>query len=81
MGRQQLTLLDRATGRRVTVEVDPSSTTDELINELKRRGIVGQNETVIFSKLGNNGEEVPINSTGALTHSYKSIDMSMDLIR
>ena len=63
MGRQTLTLLDKATGRQVTVEVDPSSTTDELINELKRRGIVGQDETVIFSKLGNNGEEVPINST------------------
>jgi len=63
MGRQQLTLIDKATGRQVTVEVDPSSTTDELINELKRRGIVGQDETVIFSKLGNNGEEVPINST------------------
>jgi len=61
MGRQRLTLLDKATGRQVTVEVDPTWTTEELTNELKRRGIVGQNETVVFLKPGNNGE-VGINS-------------------
>jgi metal-sulfur cluster biosynthetic enzyme len=63
MGRQRLTLLDKATGRQVTVEVDPTWTTEELTNELKRRGIVGQNETIAFYKPGNNGELVPINST------------------
>jgi hypothetical protein len=62
MGRQQLTLIDKATGRRVTVEVDPSWTIEELYQELKRRGIVGQNETIAFYKPGNNGELVPINS-------------------
>jgi hypothetical protein len=61
MGRQRLTLLDKATGRQATVEVDPTWTTEELTNELKRRGIVGQNETVVFLKPGNNGE-VAINS-------------------
>jgi len=63
MGRQQLTLLDRATGRRVTVEVDPTWTIDELYQELKRSGYVDPTETVVFLKPGNNGELVPINST------------------
>jgi len=62
MGRQQLTLLDRATGRRVTVEVDPTWTIDELYQELIRRGIVSPGETIAFYKPGNNGE-APINST------------------
>jgi metal-sulfur cluster biosynthetic enzyme len=56
MGRQTLTLLDKATGRQVTVEVDPTWTTEELTNELKRRGIVDEKETIIYLKPSNNGE-------------------------
>jgi metal-sulfur cluster biosynthetic enzyme len=62
MGRQQLTLLDRATGRRVTVEVDPTWTTEEMKREMERKGIIGPGETIAFYKPGNNGELVPINS-------------------
>jgi len=62
MGRQTLTLLDRATGRLVTVEVDPSWTIEEMKREMERRGIVSQGDTVAFYKPGNNGELVHINS-------------------
>ena len=62
MGRQQLTLLDRATGRRVTVEVDPTWTIDEMKRDMERRGTIGPGETIAFYKPGNNGELVPINS-------------------
>jgi hypothetical protein len=62
MGRQTLTLLDKATGRQVTVEVDPTWTIEELKRELIRRGIVGPGETIAFYKPGNNGELVLINS-------------------
>jgi metal-sulfur cluster biosynthetic enzyme len=62
MGRQTLTLLDRATGRRVTVEVDPTWTIDELYQELKRRGIVSPGQTIAFYKPDRDGE-APINST------------------
>jgi len=62
MGRQTLTLLDRATGRQVTVEVDPSWTTEEMKREMERRGIVSPGDTVAFYKPGNNGELVPISS-------------------
>jgi hypothetical protein len=61
MGRQTLTLLDKATGRQVTVEVDPSWTTEELKRELERKGIVSPGDTVAFSKPDRDGE-VPINS-------------------
>ena len=61
MGRQTLTLLDRATGRRVTVEVDPTWTTEELKRELERKGIVSPGDTVAFFKPDRDGE-VPINS-------------------
>jgi metal-sulfur cluster biosynthetic enzyme len=63
MGRQQLTLLDRATGRRVTVEVDPTWTIEEMKRDMERKGIIGPGETIAFYKPGNNGELVPINST------------------
>jgi len=61
MGRQTLTLLDKATGRQVTVEVDPTWTIEELYQELIRRGIVSPGDTVAFYKPDRDGE-VPINS-------------------
>ena len=62
MGRQRLTLLDKATGRQVTMEVDPTWTTEEMKREMEREGIIRPGDTIAFYKPGNNGELVPISS-------------------
>ena len=42
-------------------QTNPSWTTEELVQELRRRGIVGPGDTVAFYKPDRDGE-VPINS-------------------
>jgi len=44
------------------VNVNPSWTIEQLVEELRRRGVVGSNAAVHFYKRGG-GQEVPINST------------------
>jgi len=58
----RLVLTDMCTGEEVVVNVNPSWTIDQLIEELRRMGIVGPNAAVHFYKRGG-GQEVPINST------------------
>jgi len=59
----RLVLIDMCTGKEVVVNVNPSWTIDQLIEELRRMGIVGPNVAVHFYKRGGGGQEVPINST------------------
>jgi hypothetical protein len=58
----RLVLTDICTGEEVVVNVNPSWTIEQLVEELRRRGVVGSNAAVHFYKRGG-GQEVPINST------------------
>ena len=58
----RLVLIDMCTGEEVVVNVNPSWTIEQLVEELRRRGVVGSNAAVHFYKRGG-GQEVPINST------------------
>jgi len=58
----RLVLTDMCTGEEVVVNVNPSWTINQLVEELRRMGIVGSNAAVRFYKR-DGGQEVPINST------------------
>ena len=58
----RIVLIDMCTGKEVVVNVNPSWTINQLVEELRRMGIVGSNAAVRFYKR-DGGQEVPINST------------------
>jgi len=58
----RIVLIDMCTGKEVVVNVNPSWTINQLVEELRRMGIVGPNAAVHFYKR-DGGQEVPINST------------------
>jgi hypothetical protein len=51
----QLTLIDQRTGGRITLQVSPTMTLEELTRLLKERGIVQPDETVMYGKLTEDG--------------------------
>jgi hypothetical protein len=58
----RIVLIDMCTGKEVVVNVNPSWTINQLVEELRRMGIVGPNVAMHFYKR-DGGQEVPINST------------------
>jgi hypothetical protein len=58
----RIVLIDMCTGKEVVVNVNPSWTINQLVEELRRMEIVGSNAAVHFYKR-DGGQEVPINST------------------
>jgi len=61
----QLTLINLRTNDRVTIEVSPNMTVDEVTKILRDRGIVRTEETVVYYKIKEDGNMLPLNATVA----------------
>ena len=61
----QLTLINMRTNDRVTIEVSPNMTLEEVTKILKDRGIVQQAETVVYGKIKEDGSLQPL-TTGVV---------------
>jgi hypothetical protein len=61
----QLTLIDQRTGGRVTLQVSPTMTLEELTRLLRERGIIRPDETVMYGKLAEDGSFQPL-TTGVV---------------
>jgi hypothetical protein len=61
----QLTLIDQRTGGRVTLQVSPTMTLEELTRFLREQGVVRPEETVIYGKITGDGSFQPL-TTGVV---------------
>ena len=61
----QLTLINLRTNDRVTIEVSPNMTIDEVTQILIEHGIVRKEETVVYYKIKEDGNMLPLNATVA----------------
>jgi len=58
----QLTLTDQRTGGRVTIQVSPTMTLDEVTQILREHGVVQAQETVIYGKIKGDGTFQALNT-------------------
>ena len=61
----QLTLIDQRTNGRVTIQVSPTMTLDEVTRILKEHGVVRPEETVVYGKITEDGSFQPL-TTGVV---------------
>ena len=59
----KLTLINLRTNDRVTIEVSPNMTLDEVTQILRDRGIVQRDETVVYYKIKEDGNMLPLNAS------------------
>ena len=58
----QLTLIDKRTGGRVTIQVSPTMTLDEVTQILIEHGIIRPDEMVVYGRIREDGAFRPLNT-------------------